>query len=90
MSAKETKLKQNFKSDFSKIDDYQFKDDDFDDLPELGDEMLSRAIVKKAGRPFSPSTKKLISLRLPEAVIEKWKATGKGWQTRMAEKLGEV
>ncbi|MFN3714393.1 MAG: BrnA antitoxin family protein [Alcanivoracaceae bacterium] len=25
--------------------------------------------------------------RLPEEVIEKWRATGPGWQTRMAEHL---
>lgn len=90
MSAKETKLNPNLKSNFSKIDAYKLKSDDFVDLPELDDEMLARAVTKKAGRPISDNPKKLISLRLPNAVIEKWKATGKGWQTRMAEKLGEV
>jgi uncharacterized protein (DUF4415 family) len=32
----------------------------------------------------------LISIRLPEDVIQKWRATGPGWQTRMAEKLARV
>jgi len=32
----------------------------------------------------------LISIRLPEDVILKWRATGPGWQTRMAEKLARV
>lgn len=28
--------------------------------------------------------------RLPAEVIERWKATGPGWQTRMAERLSKV
>ena len=52
--------------------------------------MLARAKVNKGGRPFSQSPRKLISLRLPANVIEKWKATGPGWQTRMAERLSKV
>jgi uncharacterized protein (DUF4415 family) len=31
----------------------------------------------------------MISLRLPPDVIERWKATGPGWQTRMAERLAK-
>jgi uncharacterized protein (DUF4415 family) len=29
-------------------------------------------------------------LRLPPEVIERWRATGPGWQTRMAERLSKV
>ncbi|HJU21048.1 MAG TPA: BrnA antitoxin family protein [Casimicrobiaceae bacterium] len=29
-------------------------------------------------------------MRLPADVIERWRATGPGWQTRMAERLGKV
>jgi len=46
--------------------------------------------VNKGGRPFSLNPRKLISLRLPADVIERWKATGPGWQTRMAERLSKV
>ena len=59
------------------------------ELPELTDEMLSRAKVNKGGRPCSPNPRKLISLRLPQDVIAFWKATGPGWQTRMAERLSQ-
>ena len=52
--------------------------------------LLARAKVNKGGRPFSPNPRKLISLRLPTDVIERWKATGPGWQTRMAERLSKV
>jgi uncharacterized protein (DUF4415 family) len=46
--------------------------------------------VKKRGRPISPNPRKLISIRLPADVIERWRATGPGWQTRMAERLSKV
>ena len=37
--------------------------------------------------PVSANPRKLISIRLPVDVIEQWRATGPGWQTRMAERL---
>ena len=61
-----------------------------DELPELTDEMLARAEVRKGGRPPSPNPRKQLTLRLPADVIERWKATGPGWQTRMAERLAKV
>jgi uncharacterized protein (DUF4415 family) len=61
--------------------------EEYDELPELTDDMLARGQVNKGGRPRSVNPKKLISIRLPEDVIAKWRATGPGWQTRMAEKL---
>ena len=75
------------KSDLARIDAHKVKADEYEELPELTDEMLDRARVNKGGRPFSANPRKLISLRLPIDVIERWKATGPGWQTRMAERL---
>jgi uncharacterized protein (DUF4415 family) len=49
--------------------------------------MLARGTVNKGGRPRSPNPKRLISIRLTEDVIERWRSSGPGWQTRMAEKL---
>lgn len=60
---------------------------EYEELPELTDEMLSRAVVNKGGRPRSSNPRKLLTLRLPADVIERWRATGPGWQTRMAERL---
>lgn len=34
--------------------------------------------------------KTLLSLRINPVVIERWKATGPGWQTRMAETLAKA
>jgi uncharacterized protein (DUF4415 family) len=64
---------------------------EYKELPELTDNLLSRAVVKKkGGRPKSASPRQLISLRLPVDVIAKWRATGPGWQTRMAERLARA
>jgi uncharacterized protein (DUF4415 family) len=52
--------------------------------------MLARSKINKGGRPISENPRKLLSIRLPVDVIERWKATGPGWQTRMADRLSEV
>jgi uncharacterized protein (DUF4415 family) len=80
----------SLKSDLARVDAHKVRPDEYDELPELSDEMLARAKVNKGGRPLSPNPRKLISLRLPADVIERWKATGPGWQTRMAERLGKI
>ena len=74
----------------ARVDTHTLKKEEYEDLPELTEEMLARAKVNKGGRPLSPNPRKLISLRLPADVIELWKATGPGWQTRMAERLSKV
>ena len=42
---------------------------------------------KQRGRKPDPNAKKLLTLRLDPDVIEHFKATGEGWQTRMNEAL---
>ena len=90
MNANRPELHRSLKSDFGRIDAHAMKVDEYEELPELSEEMLVRAIVNKGGRPLSPNPRKLISLRLPADVIDRWKATGAGWQTRMAERLGKT
>ncbi len=46
-------------------------------------------ITRLRGRPLTGEPKVAISLRLPSSVLLRWKATGQGWQTRMAEYLGQ-
>jgi len=74
-------------SDLKKLDAHRIKRSEYRELPELTDEMLGRAVVNKGGRPRSTNPRRLISLRLPADVIERWRASGPGWQTRMAERL---
>jgi uncharacterized protein (DUF4415 family) len=74
---------------------------DFDDNPEWTDETFARArpagevlpaaaaaalVRKRPGRPIS-SNKSLVSLRLDNDVLERFKAGGPGWQSRINEAL---
>ena len=90
MNANKPASRRSLKSDLARVDAHVVKKGEYDELPELTDEMLARAKVNKGGRPVSANPRKLLSLRLPADVIERWKATGPGWQTRMAERLSKV
>ncbi|MFN0040992.1 MAG: BrnA antitoxin family protein [Burkholderiales bacterium] len=78
------------KSDLARVDAHVVKSAEYKALPELTDEMLGRAVVRKGGRPRSANPRQLIALRLPADVIARWRATGPGWQTRMAKRLSKV
>ncbi len=90
MSVKKPASPRTLGSDLKRVDAHVIEPDEYEELPELTDEMLSRAVLKKAGRPRSANPKQMISLRLPPEVIARWKATGPGWQTRMAQRLETV
>ena len=77
-------------SDLTKVADHVIQPEEYDELPEVTAALVARGKVNKGGRPRSVNPKKLISIRLPETVILKWRATGPVWQTRMAEKLARV
>ncbi|WP_439239806.1 MULTISPECIES: BrnA antitoxin family protein [unclassified Lonepinella] len=44
---------------------------------------------KKIGRPYSVNPKKPVTIRLDDKILEYFKSTGKGWQTRMNSALLE-
>jgi uncharacterized protein (DUF4415 family) len=88
MTARKNASHGTLKSNLSKVDSHVVRRREYAELPELTDEMLARAVVNRGGRPRSPNPRKLITLRLPVNVIERWRATGPGWQTRMADRLG--
>jgi uncharacterized protein (DUF4415 family) len=90
MNANKSASRRSLKSDLARVDSHVIKAHEYDELPELTEEMLARAKINKGGRPVSPNPRKLISLRLPADVVARWKATGPGWQTRMAERLAKV
>ena len=87
MNAKKPASRRSLKSDLARVDAHVVKKGEYDELPDLNEEMLARAEIKRGGRPVSESPRKLLSIRLPADVIDRWKATGPGWQTRMAERL---
>ncbi len=89
MTVKKSASRRSLKSDLRRVDAHVTKAVEYRDLPELTAEMVSRAVVRKGGRPVSANPKKLITIRLPADVIARWRATGPGWQTRMADRLSK-
>ncbi|GAB3625225.1 hypothetical protein PTE30175_01623 [Pandoraea terrae] len=60
-------------------------------LPELLGTDRAEAILKRRGRPALPVTERKVTLnmRADREVVEAFKATGDGWQTRINEVLRE-
>jgi uncharacterized protein (DUF4415 family) len=79
-----------------KIDAHRIQKEEYEDLPELTDEMMDRAVYKVSGieKP-SPKyrgkqklpTKVPLQIRLPPEVVNYFKAEGAGWQGRIGEVL---
>ena len=90
MNAKNPASPRSLTSSLARIDAPVVNAPEYDDLPELDEAMLARATVNRGGRPISSNPRKLLSIRLPADVIDRWKQTGPGWQTRMAERLSSV
>lgn len=77
-------------SDLARVDAHKVQPHEYDELPELTDEMLGRAAVRRPGRPRSANPRVQLTLRVPADVVERWRSTGPGWQTRMAERLRKL
>jgi uncharacterized protein (DUF4415 family) len=56
-------------------------------LPELVGQENAAALVKRRGRPASESRKVATSIRLDSDLLDAFKSTGEGWQTRMNDAL---
>jgi len=92
MSAKSKNIKSNLK----KVDTHSVKSNEYDELPELTDDMFDRAVYKVNGvekpapkrrGPQKTPTKVAIYLRLPPEVVEYFKSEGTGWQTKIGYAL---
>ena len=86
----------NIKSDLKKIDAHSIKKVEYDELPELTDAMLNRAIYKVHGvekptprrrGPQKKATKIALNLRLPQEVVDYFKFEGRGWQAKIGTVL---
>jgi uncharacterized protein (DUF4415 family) len=51
---------------------------------------IGELIARKRGRPVVGESKTAVSLRIPNSILARWKATGPGWQTRMAKALDKA
>ena len=76
-------------SDLARVDAHVIQPKEYAELPELTDEMLARGVWKRNGRRI-PAPMRVVTLRLRADVVAKWRASGPGWQTRMAERLSKV
>ena len=54
-----------------------------DVLPELFGQAAAAAMLKPRGRPKAAAPKVSLTMRFDAVVVESFKATGPGWQTRM-------
>ncbi len=89
MNASKPVSTRTLKSELERVDSHKTKASEYKELPELTDAMLERGTVKRAGSPCSTDPRRQVTIRLSESVLAAWKATGPGWQTRMAELLSK-
>ena len=90
MLVKKRVSRRSLKSNLTRVDTHVLKAKEYVELPQVTEEMLARAVLKRGGRPVSSNPRKLITIRLPADVLARWKSTGPGWQTRMADRLSRA
>lgn len=82
-------------TDLAKLDAHEITAEEYDEIPELTDEMMARAVpgdglelLKRGrGRPPSDSPKQQVTMRLDADVLAAMRASGPGWQARANEAL---
>jgi uncharacterized protein (DUF4415 family) len=80
-------------SDLKKVDRHVIQSHEYDEVPELTEEMAERADLYKGGRlirrgrPKSDDPKQQITLRLDAAVLRWFQQSGPGYQSRIGAAL---
>src|SRR6202011_3536647 len=80
-------------SDLKKVDRHVIQPHEYDEVPELTDEMFERADLYQGGklirrgRPKSHDPKQQITLRLDAAVLRWFQQSGPGYQSRIGAAL---
>ena len=80
-------------SDLKKVDRHVIQSHEYEEIPELTDEMAERADLYRGGklirrgRPKSDDPKRLITLRLDAAVLRWFQQSGPGYQSRIGAAL---
>lgn len=81
--------KRSIKSDLAKVDAHRITEVEYDEAPEITEEMLDRAEIRhgdkviRRGRPPLAHPKEAVKLRLDHDVLVAYRKTGRGWQTRI-------
>ena len=80
-------------SDLKKVDRHVIQPHEYDEVPELTDELFERGDLYdggkliRRGRPKSDDPKQLITLRLDAAVLRWFQQSGPGYQSRIGAAL---
>jgi uncharacterized protein (DUF4415 family) len=77
-----TENKRGIATDLKALDAHVIKPDEYEDAPELTDEQLAKAVVRR-GRPPLENRKQPVKIRLDRDVVKALRASGPGWQTRV-------
>ena len=83
-------------SDMAKVDAYVLGPADYAEIPEITDEMFARGVWMKGGKPLkrgrpkSVSPKQQVTLRLDRDVLDRFRAGGAGWQSRINAALRQA
>lgn len=73
-------------TDYDRLSKMTDKDIDYSDAPDMV-EKLERGELRLVGRPKKDNVKKHLTLRLDSDVVDGYKKTGRGWQTRINNAL---
>lgn len=63
--------------------------EDDEDSPDASMLMREAIAQRRAGRPAGSGNKEQVAIRFDKEILEAFRATGRGWQTRMNEALKE-
>lgn len=84
-------------SDLARVDAHVIQPEEYDEAPELTEEHFARAdmyhgtrlISRGRGRPPLEHPKRQVTVRLDHDVLDRLRATGRGWQGRLNDAVRE-
>lgn len=84
-------------TDFARVDAHEITAAEYDELPEITDEMVARGVPgdgsdlpkRGRGRPPVNNPKQQVTMRLDADLIAALRASGPGWQVRVNDALRE-
>ena len=89
-------MKRKFNAELIDNENHEWAEEDFqrarpaaEVLPELVGPQRAAEMLKTRGRPRSAVTKTHVNIRLDADLVAAFKATGRGWQTRINKALRE-
>ncbi len=83
-------------SDLARVDAHVVQPEEYDEIPEVTEEMFARGELMRGGRPVrlgrppKEARKMPTTIRLDPDVLAYFKGTGPGWQSRINETLRKM